>query len=191
MIALLTVAVLSQFKVNDVVYVTWPNTVHQTAVDAVNRANGVKLGYPHGKIIAVKDQDGEQVVRIKRDDADQPIWAASANVKVYDEKAKVTIRDEAEKNLAELKARKSAIEAENDQIAKNASDSIDRVMNPGKYKSPALKFCRNERETALITNLVQRGYDPMTMTAKESADILSRAQRQMLSGIKSRYRGGR
>lgn len=178
MLTLIIAAMLGQFKEGDTVYIPKGGEAYRTADDAVHRMNGVELSYHDGKVIAVKSVDGERLLRIDRPGYEVPVWVVEKNVREFDEQAKAEARkyftENIEANREKLRQGFGQTEQRKIQAARTAALE--------KYKP----FSVTKPEHEALTVVINKGLDPITMTA-EQAKALSASQRRAISSIKARY----
>jgi len=178
MISIFAFVLLSQLKVGDKVYVPPGIPAYMTAEDAVVRRNGVETPYQNGDVIAVKTVDGEQVVRIKREGYELPVWAIMEQIRILDDAAKEMatkyLEQSNEQSKRELRGLIGASQAKQKMEANN---QVIKRLKP---------YCITKPEHEALSVAVMKELDPITMTA-EQAQSLSPSQRKALSSIKARY----
>ncbi len=182
MISIIVCAVIGQFKVGDEVYVPLMVEVYQTVEDAAIRRNGVARPYDNGKIIAIKEVDGESIARIEREGYELPVWALMKNIKAFDEDAKKAAVEYSKKVVNDFRGK--VRDSIGQDMAKQANQMRNNLMERLR------PYCVTKPEHDALTVAVGKGLDPITMTA-EQAQALSPSQRRALSSVKARYLKGR
>lgn len=182
MFAMLACMLLTQFKVGEEVYVIYGAEVYRTAEDAVSRRDGANSTYPHGKVIAVKELDGETAVRIKREDYEVPVWSVTANVRPWNAETKKQVAREATILKEELEKQKAAITGKS--ALDRRSDEIERIRGNMIRLQP---YLMSPKEVMIARQCVDMGIDPMKIT-NEQLKQFKPSDRKVLSYIRGRVK---
>jgi hypothetical protein len=186
---LLASMLIGQFEIGDHVYVDPKVPIYLTAETASTRLNGYYRPYDHGKIIAIKEIDGEKFVRFQSTKYEVSPWARMDYVREWDTDAML----KAKEYVDQLEAKR--MEAIKTREANKAKYEEESKENQARLKAeaiaagirPKLKpYIQTRMELQAMETAFSKGINPLNMSPKE-AEKLTPGQRKALSELRRRY----